>query len=130
MNNCIHITNDSKCSSKSNEKYGGYCKKHRKEYLLKDNIIHIDHFTSDCKDYSLPELKDFYNRFLKGSEKTSKFKKNDYFKRVDDYYSRYKKLSMNKNNFHILVVDDDNRIRELVKEYLVENNFIVTTAKL
>ena len=35
---------------------------------------------------------------------------------------------MNKNIFHILVVDDDDRIRELVKEYLEENNFIVTTA--
>ena len=36
---------------------------------------------------------------------------------------------MNKNIFHILVVDDDNRIRELVKEYLEENKFLVTTAK-
>ena len=36
---------------------------------------------------------------------------------------------MNKNTFHILVVDDDDRIRELVKEYLVENNFLITTAK-
>ena len=36
---------------------------------------------------------------------------------------------MNKKTFHILVVDDDDRIRELVKEYLVENNFLVTTAK-
>ena len=36
---------------------------------------------------------------------------------------------MNKKIFHILVVDDDDRIRELVKEYLVENNFLVTTAK-
>ena len=35
---------------------------------------------------------------------------------------------MNKNAFHILVVDDDDRIRELVKEYLEENNFLVTTA--
>ncbi len=35
---------------------------------------------------------------------------------------------MSKNTFHILVVDDDDRIRELVKEYLEENNFIVTTA--
>jgi two-component system phosphate regulon response regulator OmpR len=35
---------------------------------------------------------------------------------------------MNKNTFHILVVDDDDRIRELVKEYLEENNFLVTTA--
>ena len=36
---------------------------------------------------------------------------------------------MNKNIFHILVVDDDDRIRELVKEYLEENHFLVTTAK-
>ena len=36
---------------------------------------------------------------------------------------------MNKNIFHILVVDDDDRIRELVKEYLEENQFVVTTAK-
>ena len=35
---------------------------------------------------------------------------------------------MSKNFFHILVVDDDNRIRELVKEYLEENNFLVSTA--
>ena len=36
---------------------------------------------------------------------------------------------MDKNIFHILVVDDDDRIRELVKEYLEENQFLVTTAK-
>ena len=36
---------------------------------------------------------------------------------------------MNKNIYHILVVDDDDRIRSLVKEYLIKNNFLVTTAK-
>ena len=36
---------------------------------------------------------------------------------------------MNKKIFHILAIDDDDRIRELVKEYLIENNFLVTTAK-
>jgi len=35
---------------------------------------------------------------------------------------------MNRNTFHILVVDDDDRIRELVKQYLEENHFLVTTA--
>ena len=35
---------------------------------------------------------------------------------------------MNKNTFHIPVVDDDDRIRELVKQYLEKNNFLVTTA--
>ena len=36
---------------------------------------------------------------------------------------------MNKNIFHILIVDDDDRIRELVREYLEANQFLVTTAK-
>ena len=36
---------------------------------------------------------------------------------------------MNKNIFHVLVVDDDDRIRELVKQYLEYNNFLVTSAK-
>ena len=36
---------------------------------------------------------------------------------------------MNKKVFHILVVDDDDRIRELVKQYLEENNFLVSTAR-
>ena len=30
---------------------------------------------------------------------------------------------------HILVVDDDDGIRNLVKQYLNQNNYIVTTAK-
>jgi len=35
---------------------------------------------------------------------------------------------MNKFAAHILVVDDDDGIRDLVKQYLNENNFLVTTA--
>jgi len=34
---------------------------------------------------------------------------------------------MDKTKYHILVVDDDDRIRELVKEYLNENGYIVST---
>jgi len=36
---------------------------------------------------------------------------------------------MNKFLAHILVVDDDDGIRDLVKQYLTENNFLITTAK-
>ena len=35
---------------------------------------------------------------------------------------------MKNNNLHILVVDDDNRIRNLLKEYLSEKKFIVSTS--
>ena len=36
---------------------------------------------------------------------------------------------MENNKLHILVVDDDDRIRSLLKEYLNENSFIVSTAE-
>ena len=35
---------------------------------------------------------------------------------------------MKKFKGHILMVDDDDRIRDLVKQYLMENNYLVTTA--
>ena len=35
---------------------------------------------------------------------------------------------MKKFEAHILVVDDDDGIRNLVKKYLIENNFLVTSA--
>ncbi len=34
-----------------------------------------------------------------------------------------------KNKNHILVVDDDDRIRDLLKDYLSDNNYIVSTAE-
>ena len=33
------------------------------------------------------------------------------------------------NKDHILIVDDDDRIRSLLKDYLIENNYIVSTAE-
>ena len=35
---------------------------------------------------------------------------------------------MNKFKAHILIVDDDDRIRELVKQYLNDNDYLVTSA--
>ena len=36
---------------------------------------------------------------------------------------------MENNKLHILVVDDDDRIRNLLKEYLSENNYMVSSAE-
>jgi two-component system phosphate regulon response regulator OmpR len=36
---------------------------------------------------------------------------------------------MENNKNHILIVDDDDRIRDLLKDYLSENNYIVSTAE-
>ena len=35
---------------------------------------------------------------------------------------------MKKFKAHILIVDDDDRIRELIKQYLNDNDYLVTTA--
>ena len=91
--NCNHEENSIKCTSNGNDVYGGYCKKHRKQYLLHNNSIIINRFTKNDKDYSLVELKEFYNRVLK-TEKTSSFKKQDYFKRVNEYHSKYSSITV------------------------------------
>ena len=36
---------------------------------------------------------------------------------------------MENNKNHILIVDDDDRIRSLLKDYLSENSYIVSTAE-
>ena len=36
---------------------------------------------------------------------------------------------MENNKKHILIVDDDDRIRNLLKDYLSENNYIVSSAE-
>ena len=36
---------------------------------------------------------------------------------------------MENDKLHILVVDDDDRIRSLLKDYLSENNYFVSTAE-
>ena len=33
------------------------------------------------------------------------------------------------NRLHILIVDDDNRIRDLLKDFLSQNNYIVSTSE-
>ena len=35
---------------------------------------------------------------------------------------------MEKNKYHILVVDDENKIRSLIKQFLIEKGYIVSTA--
>ena len=35
---------------------------------------------------------------------------------------------MENNRFHILVVDDDDKIRELIKQFLIDKGFIISTA--
>ena len=36
---------------------------------------------------------------------------------------------MEKNKYHILVVDDDDKIRSLIKQFLSEKGFIISSAE-
>ena len=39
------------CEAKSSKKYGGYCRRHKDEYLLYDGFIVYDRFTNNITDY-------------------------------------------------------------------------------
>ena len=100
--------------------------------LIKSKMIKQEKNDSDTRKKNLYLDKDgkiFFNKIyetqkkrifnaLKNSEPDSVIK----FKRV------LNKIIDGKSKTHILVVDDDNRIRELLKEYLEDNNFIVSTS--
>ena len=42
---CIFISENKKCNVNSKECYGGFCKKHKDNYLLSDGLIVLDRFT-------------------------------------------------------------------------------------
>ena len=59
-NNCKFIDfNGSQNSCKHKCKYGEYCYKHRREYLIQDNTICRDRFTGLSKDYLKKDLIDY-----------------------------------------------------------------------
>ena len=87
---CIYNLNQIECTLNNKKCYGGYCWKHRKQYLLDDNCIILDYFTSCSKDYTIKELKYFCNRFIKSSKETKKFKKDDYFTLLNEYFMNNK----------------------------------------
>ena len=116
MNNkCLFTMNGICCNHKKNKGYGGYCKKHRKEYLLKDGLLILDRFTSNEKDYTLAELKKYYIRNVT-TEKLSKFKKMDFFNEIKGLYIQGLKNTYNSNNlnFESLVIKLQSFIRKIL----------------
>lgn len=91
-----NFNGESLCNCKSLKQYGGFCKKHRKHYLIKDDYIVFERFTTNIKDYTLVELKKYYLRYI-NSKKHSKFKKEDYFKEIKYIYDKSLHLKNNTN---------------------------------
>ena len=95
---CVHESGNSKCSHKGIGCYGGYCKKHKDCFLLKDGIIQIDSFTGDPKDYKLCDLKKYCNTHI--SKCPSKFKKQDYFDKFCNHVNQQRNLMKNINSIY------------------------------
>ena len=108
---CIFINDCYKCKLKSYKCYGGFCKKHKNEYLLQDGLISIDRFTNNSKDYKLSDLKKYCNS--KVSKSPSNFKKDDYFKKLSDYHKRYLVLLDN--------IKYITKIQSHIRRYLIYN---------
>jgi len=93
--------------------YGGYCKNHRKEYLLDGGMIILDRFTCEIKDYTLPELKNFYKRNLKSKKGDSKYKKLDYFTDIATYF--------NSNKYRDVNISSMIRFQSIVRRHIIMN---------
>ena len=93
MNNiCQFIDfNDSQNSCKHKCKYGGYCYKHRREYLIVNNTICRDRFTGLSKDYLKKDLIDFIKNKMRVNLDISDKKKlfdevNKYINSINEYH--------------------------------------------
>jgi len=108
---CIY-TIDTKCCKKSLACYGGYCKKHKDKFLLKEGFINLNNFTGDIKDYKLCDLKKYCNKNI--SKSPSKFKKDDYFKKIKEHYSNQLYLQDNIN--YVL------KIQSNIRRFIINKN--------
>ena len=86
---CNYNLNEINCKFNNKKCYGGYCWKHRKQYLMNENGIILDNFTVTSKDYTIQELTYFCKNVIK-HKKLYKYKKQDYFELVCNYYYEHK----------------------------------------
>ena len=90
MDICKFIENECKCKSK--QKYGNYCKKHKRFHLIdNNNLIIEDNFTYEFNDYLLKDLKVFYSRKINSKINNGK--------RKQFYYDEISKYITNKNKY-------------------------------
>ena len=132
---CISKKEGLTCKSKGDDGYGGYCKKHRKEYLLEDNSIILERFTSNCKDYTLQELKYYYTKNIKSEKpkkpiksiKPIKYKKADYFQEIEKLYLHTKHIQ---SNLETIIRLQSFIRRKLIKDKIKYQGFAIFNRNL
>jgi len=124
MNNiCIFIesNNSQNCNHKS--KYGNYCYKHRRNYLVKDNIICRDKFTCEKKDYLKKDIEYYVKNVMK--TKFEKCDKKDIFEKIKLYIlniNRYYEIENDPRITMIQALYRGNKIRNKNKELKCNND--------
>ena len=112
---CIHATIDKLCQLNPKKEYGGYCYKHRKEHLLQDDLILLNRFTGKSKDYTLPQLRDFYKHYLMKfkKDKRLKYKKNELFAVINAYHKNTKYSYIN--------IESLTKSQSVIRKWLLRN---------
>lgn len=116
MNGCIYLNESNRCDKGT--KYGCYCWKHRKNYLLDMNqVIVIENFTHVIKDYTIKELKDYYiKHYLKSGEKKTKLSKEYCFNEIAKHRELINHFSDPVNQNKIVTIQRDFKMK-LKKRY-------------
>ena len=95
MSHCCFISNinDQTLQCKMKSKYGDYCYKHRKNYLLtKDGNIDISRFTGVRGDYLKDDLFRYYRKTMNNRSLVVSSSKDDLFKEVSTYIQNLKEF--------------------------------------
>ncbi len=83
-------------------RYGGYCYKHRRNHLIKDNMIDIDNFTGLDKDYLKSDL--LYYRIHKMKNKSPMGSKKELFLEIKDNINSLKRYEYDEYKNDIILV--------------------------
>ena len=83
-------------------KYGHYCYKHRRNHLIKNNIIDIDNFTGLGKDYLKSDL--LYYRIHKMKNNSPMGSKKELFNEIKDYINSLKRYDYKENKRNIILI--------------------------
>ena len=100
---CIFEEDNIKCQYKSQKKYGEYCSKHKRHFLVNDNFIVYDRFTGNSSDY----LKEDIIKTLDSKDKTlNKKLKNELFTELNEIFMKLKRYD-----------DDHEKIKIIQNKY-------------
>ena len=90
------------CKGKQQKKYGSYCNKHKRNYLIdENNLLITDRFTFSIKDYLIKDLMNYYYLKIKDEKLKQKYKKQFYFDKISEFII---KLNQYKDNQSIIKI--------------------------